>query len=117
MTRREKRRVAIKEYLAKYPEKRMVRNARYRARQNNIPFNIEPSDLVIPKICPVLKIKIEIGANWENRWNSPSIDRIDNSKGYVKGNVEVISFRANALKRDATPSELKLLALYYGGRK
>jgi hypothetical protein len=41
--------------------------------------------------------------------NSPSLDRIDNTKGYVPGNVWVISWRANDLKRNATLEELKLL--------
>ncbi len=40
---------------------------------------------------------------------SPSLDRIDSTKGYTKGNIWVISNRANTLKNDATLSELKLL--------
>jgi hypothetical protein len=44
------------------------------------------------------------------RDSSPSLDRIDNSKGYVKGNVAVISFRANTLKNNATADELRAIA-------
>lgn len=40
---------------------------------------------------------------------SPSLDRIDSSKGYVKGNVRVISARANMLKNNATVEELTLV--------
>jgi hypothetical protein len=39
-----------------------------------------------------------------------SLDRIDSSKGYIKGNVWVISLRANRIKNDSTPQELRLIA-------
>jgi hypothetical protein len=41
--------------------------------------------------------------------NSYSLDRIDSNKGYVKGNVWVISRRANVIKNNATLEELELL--------
>jgi hypothetical protein len=41
---------------------------------------------------------------------SPSLDRIDPKKGYVKGNVAVISYKANRIKQDATPEELEAVA-------
>jgi hypothetical protein len=41
------------------------------------------------------------------------LDRVDNTKGYVKGNVIVVSRRANVLKKDATLNELRQLADYY----
>lgn len=44
--------------------------------------------------------------------NSPSLDRIDNSSGYVKGNVHIISMRANRIKSDATLQELKSVVKY-----
>lgn len=43
---------------------------------------------------------------------APSLDRIDSSKGYISGNVKVISKRANAIKNDATLEELLLIVEY-----
>ena len=40
-------------------------------------------------------------------FNSPSIDRIDSNKGYIKGNVRIISLRANMMKNDANLQELE----------
>jgi hypothetical protein len=43
---------------------------------------------------------------------SPTLDRIDNAKGYVKGNVCVISKKANTMKNNATPEEVRKLSEY-----
>lgn len=87
--------------------------ARARARQAGIEFSIRPEDLLpLPEVCPLLGIGLDYSTGGKGRrWlaESPSLDRIDNSKGYVAGNVWVISNRANTLKRDATLSELETL--------
>lgn len=44
--------------------------------------------------------------------NSPSLDRMIPALGYVASNVRVISYRANAIKRDATLDELRALVAY-----
>ncbi len=85
--------------------------AQVRARRNNIPFDITPEDFEIPDRCPVFDIPL-LQADGKRQPSSPSLDRIDASKGYVKGNVEIISWRANDLKKDATPEELSLLSNY-----
>ena len=56
-------------------------------------------------MCPVLGIPLVIGEGACSD-NSPSIDRIIPELGYVKGNIKVISRRANRIKNDATPDEL-----------
>lgn len=102
------------EYRKAHPEKRqgiawLIGQARYRAKLSKLPFNMTASDLHIPEVCPVLGIPLFYSAK---RWNSPSIDRIDNDKGYVTGNVKIISYRANVLKSNATLTELRALVAY-----
>jgi len=64
---------------------------------------------IAPQRCPVFgKPFVERGVGFTN-W-SPSIDKIDPRKGYVKGNIQVISLLANCMKRDATPAQLKQFA-------
>lgn len=89
------------------PEKRMLARAKARARERGHEFDLELSDIHIPTHCPVLGIALVAhkGRSGGNP-NSPALDRIDNNKGYVKGNVMVISHRANMMKVDASPEEL-----------
>jgi hypothetical protein len=97
-------------------EKYLWTNAKRRAEKNNLEFNIEISDIIIPDLCPVFgtPMKGSSGEYTRDNYNpyklsAPSIDRIDSSRGYIKGNVIVISARANALKSDANLNELKML--------
>ena len=90
---------------------KILRNARLRAQSRGLDFNIDYSDIEMPENCPVLGTKISYGGGRQNE-NSPSLDRIDSSKGYVKGNVRVISWRANRIKSDATLAELESIVRY-----
>lgn len=87
--------------------KSMLRSAKARALKFNLEFNIDLDDIILPKVCPLLNIPLSI--NSSNKDYSYSLDKIDPKKGYVKGNVWVISFRANKIKNDASLSELELL--------
>ena len=87
-----------------------VIQARHRANKLGIVCTITPADLALPTVCPVLGIPIIRGKKRTD--NSPSLDRIIPSLGYVPGNVRIISFRANAIKRDATAGELRKVAEY-----
>ncbi len=93
------------------PENQMLAAAKCRAKKLNLPFNLEISDIYIPAICPLLGLPIVSGINKKsgNSPNSPSLDRKIPSLGYVKGNVWVLSRRANLLKSDATIEEVELL--------
>lgn len=80
-----------------------------RAIKRNIDFNITIDDIVIPEYCPILLQPIVQG-NKDNYKFSPSVDRIDNTKGYIKGNIQIISMKANTIKNSATIEELQLFA-------
>lgn len=83
----------------------LYERARTRARKEGFPFNLELSDIVIPEKCPVLNVNLV-----EKDFNlSPSIDKIIPSLGYVKGNIAIISQRANRIKNDASKQEIELL--------
>ena len=92
-----------------YRQRKMFWSAKHRAKIKSFKFNITIQDVVFPKVCPVLGYKIDYEGK-RNAYNIPSLDRIDSNKGYIKGNVRVISNRANHLKNDATAYELMKVA-------
>jgi hypothetical protein len=79
--------------------------AKKRALKKGLEFNIELKDIHIPKRCPILKVPLICSTRY-----SPSIDRIYPDKGYIKGNIVVISTLANSMKANATPKELLIFA-------
>jgi len=108
---REKNRQREKRNRRLDPRPAMLRNAKYRSLKKGREFTITKEDLEIPEICPVLGIPIFVSDERLSD-NSPTIDRVDNSKGYVKDNVMCISFRANALKGDGNIEEFKKIIDY-----
>ena len=92
--------------------KLLYKNIKSRCKRTGREFSIDLEDIFIPEKCPVFgfDLKREDKKTW---MCAPSVDRIDSSKGYIKGNVTVVSRRANILKRDATVEELELLLNYY----
>ena len=90
----------------------LYKNIKSRCKRIGKEFSIELEDILIPEKCPVFgfDLKREDRQTW---MCAPSVDRIDSSKGYIKGNVTVVSRRANIIKRDATIEELEQLFNYY----
>jgi hypothetical protein len=97
-----------REACRKNPVAYMLWGVKSRAKARGIPFDLTHDDIEIPDTCPILGIPLRIGDGTPTA-NSPSLDRIDPNYGYVKGNVQVISYRANTIKSDATKEELKLV--------
>lgn len=101
--------------ITKLPDakKVLVWGAMKRSREYDIPFNITTENIVVPDICPVLGIPLVYGASiGKPQAGSLSLDRIVPEKGYVPGNIKVISFRANTIKSNATISELEAVLSY-----
>ena len=101
------------------PEKvaieRMVIKAKYRAAAKGIPFDIVNEDLgIMPKVCPILGLPIMLGQGVQTD-NSPSLDRLKPERGYVKGNVHIISLRANVIKSHGTAEEHRRIAEWIDG--
>ena len=104
-----KERAQLNAYHRRRPELKMLYSARESAKRQGIPFDLDEADIQIPEACPVLGIAIEKGF-WHRTYNSPSLDRLVPALGYVKGNVQVISWRANKLKGEGTAEDHRLIA-------
>jgi hypothetical protein len=92
------------------PEYIMWQMAKHRAAEKGIPFSITVNDVVIPERCPMLNIPL-FQANGVLHDNSPTLDRRNGAEGYVKGNIRVISYKANRSKSNLTLEEMKLMVL------
>lgn len=89
----------------------LVCAARRRAKDRNLPFDIDVEYIISVWTfkCSVLGIEMRFGEDGVSEGHSPSIDRIVPASGYIKGNVRIISYRANALKNNATFEEIEAL--------
>lgn len=103
----------------KNPERYLWLAAKARAKKYGLAFSIAWQDIHIPERCPVLGLVLEFeptrgigtGRNGGRsaRDNAPSLDRIDHARGYETGNVRVISWRANSLKKNGTLAEFEAI--------
>lgn len=111
---------------AQDPENRkkwLLDRIKSKCKKLDIPFDLTLDDLVIPEVCPVLGIPLKFGIKTANKFrerrgvqtpdDSPSVDRIFPDLGYIKGNIVIVSYRANNIKTNATPEELQQVALFY----
>lgn len=102
-----------KEYRREHPAKQLIKSAKSRAAVKGIEFNLSEVDITpLPTHCPILGIELisNVGTGAGGKDNSYSLDRIDPTIGYVKGNVQVISHKANSMKFTATKEELLLFS-------
>jgi hypothetical protein len=92
-------------------------HARKRALLLGVAFDLEVTDISVPEFCPVLGLKLEWGFGQRASANrsAPSLDRMHPAKGYTKGNVYVISNRANHLKNNGSLVEFEQIVAYMRG--
>jgi hypothetical protein len=86
---------------------------KFRSKKHNnskYEWTIEFGDLTFPTHCPVLGIELDYFSEETHTDNSPSFDRVDSSKGYVKGNVVIMSWKANRIKNNGTADEHQRIA-------
>lgn len=80
--------------------KTLLHSVRSNARKRGIPYDISWTDIVPllkQGICAVSGLTLDFAVARGNP-RGPSIDRIDSSKGYVPGNVQVVCLQANMAK-------------------
>ena len=92
--------------------KKMLSRTKAKCQTANIKFNLSLDYLhnIYPKDnkCPIFKKEFKIGD--PKKQFSPSLDRIYPERGYVIGNVVIISNRANTIKNNATSEEIMKVA-------
>jgi hypothetical protein len=125
--RREQRRaIRVKEMFQlggdqakQYIADRLIRASRHRAKQCGITHTLKKGDITIPENCPVLGTPLYIQQSTNEEMtpekidNSPQIDRIIPSMGYIPGNVIVVSAKANRIKSNANWIEIMKVAEFY----
>jgi hypothetical protein len=98
-----------------YRLRMLVNASKQRAKLKNRDHSITVEDIKaiypIDGCCPIFGMKLEFN-NAGFRENSPSIDRIDSSKGYTLDNIQIISWKANRIKSYATVEELEVIVAY-----
>lgn len=92
----------------------LLRTAKCRAKKKGVECTITTNDFEIPDKCPILGVTLVRGVG-KALGSSPSLDRIDPTKGYIPGNVAVISYRANTLKSFGTIEEHQAVVDYMKG--
>lgn len=83
----------------------MLNNAKKRAIKYNIEFSLTRENIVIPEKCPLLEVVFVLGRGRDYMY-TPTIDRVDRTKGYTKDNICIISMLANSMKNAASKEEL-----------
>lgn len=93
-------------------KKHLFKSLKNRAKANGIPFNLEYEDIQWPEKCPVFDVVLQYDTIDKAQNDSASFDKVIPELGYIKGNVRIISHRANWLKQDSTIQQLEKIIRY-----
>lgn len=104
--------VRVRQLLGDNLERSIWMRSKARAEKKGMGFDLDIKDIVIPTHCPVLGMQLELNNTHYTKDSSPSIDRIDNTGGYTKGNIRIISFKANRIKSNHTIEALRAVVKY-----
>jgi hypothetical protein len=94
------------------PKRRMLKHAKARAKRKGVPFSLRMRDVTVPEFCPVLGLPLA-HATGHSCDTSPALDRIRPERGYVPGNILVVSDLANRIKANASPDQIQRVAAFY----
>lgn len=94
------------------PKSWIVNRLRSKCKQDGTPFDLSVDDIFIPEYCPVLGIKLKLPGQGKHGNESASVDRLEPQKGYVRGNIAIISMLANRLKNNGTASQHERIAAW-----
>ena len=87
---------------------KLYRNSKHSKTHGKIEYNLTPEyiqQLLEKQNYKCFYTGVEL-KDADSKFEKPTIDRIDSSKGYIKGNVVICTWAANNIKNDMTISEL-----------
>ena len=90
----------------------MLGNCRGSAKRRNITFDLRLEDIlpaVESRVCQLTGLPFDFTPNKKKGLNpyAPSVDRIDNEKGYTKDNVRVVLWAVNAALNECSDEEAR----------
>lgn len=111
-TKREKKLQASATWVAKYPERALLRSTRARAKFRDIEWDI-PEDyfygLLSTMRCEVSGLPLSFNGGKHDPWR-PSVDRKDPTKGYTRDNVQIVCWIYNRAKHIGLDADVLRLA-------
>lgn len=99
------------------PVKNWYQQVKQDAHKRGHEFNLTIEDFALPEKCPILGIPLQFHFDSKIYPDTPSMDRVDNLVGYLKGNVRVISWKANRYKSNMSKETVRNILEYMEGKR